>query len=72
MDRSNGIRHGSQEIQVETRHQEPTGILGGGHTQCIHQKKKHQEFQVPKMEVLTYKSCMQGWCKANLTPKTAL
>ena len=31
----------------------------------------HQTFQVPKMEVLTYISCMQGSCKGTPTPKIA-
>ena len=31
----------------------------------------HQEFQVPKMQVLTYISCMYGLCKRTPTPKIA-
>lgn len=32
----------------------------------------HQKIQVPKIDVLTYVSSMQGLCKGSPTPKTAL
>ena len=32
----------------------------------------HQTFQVLKMEVLTYISCMEGLCKGKPTPRIAL
>lgn len=31
----------------------------------------HQKIQVPKIDVLTYVSSMQGLCKGSPTPKTA-
>ena len=46
------------------------GIVPSAYTHPI-VRLNHQTFQVPKMEVLTYISCMQGLCKGKPTPEIA-